>query len=88
MTMKKTSTLLILLLATLSLVLPVSGADASVSMCRSGYYENSRGSCIPRPHAASSRPEGASAKCRDGSYSFSQSRSGTCSHHGGVSQWY
>ena len=27
------------------------------------------------------------ARCRDGSYSFSQHRSGTCSHHGGVAQW-
>lgn len=32
-------------------------------------------------------PAGASAKCRDGSYSFSQHRRGTCSHHGGVSVW-
>jgi len=32
-------------------------------------------------------PAGASAKCRDGTYSFSQHRSGTCSHHGGVSSW-
>ncbi|HYT45260.1 MAG TPA: DUF3761 domain-containing protein, partial [Methylomirabilota bacterium] len=27
------------------------------------------------------------AKCSDGTYSFSQHRSGTCSHHGGVAQW-
>jgi hypothetical protein len=32
-------------------------------------------------------PAGASAQCRDGSYSFSQHRRGTCSHHGGVSNW-
>lgn len=32
-------------------------------------------------------PSGASAKCRDGTYSFSQHRQGTCSHHGGVAQW-
>src|SRR5215470_14634565 len=32
-------------------------------------------------------PVGATAKCRDGTYSFSQSRRGTCSHHGGVAQW-
>lgn len=36
------------------------------------------------PEAA---PEGASAKCRDGTYSFSQTRRGTCSHHGGVAVW-
>jgi hypothetical protein len=32
-------------------------------------------------------PAGASAQCRDGSYSFSQHRRGTCSHHGGVGVW-
>jgi hypothetical protein len=32
-------------------------------------------------------PVGASARCRDGTYSFSQNHRGTCSHHGGVSQW-
>ena len=32
-------------------------------------------------------PAGATAKCRDGTYSFSQHRSGTCSHHGGVLSW-
>ncbi|BBL75989.1 DUF3761 domain-containing protein [Methylomagnum ishizawai] len=29
-------------------------------------------------------PPGASAKCGNGSYSFSQHRRGICSHHGGV----
>jgi CHAT domain-containing protein len=33
-------------------------------------------------------PSGASAKCKDGTYSFSQNRRGTCSGHGGVSVWY
>jgi hypothetical protein len=32
-------------------------------------------------------PEGATARCRDGSYSFSRHHSGTCSRHGGVAQW-
>jgi hypothetical protein len=34
-----------------------------------------------------SLPTGASAKCRDGTYSFSAHRRGTCSHHGGVAVW-
>lgn len=33
-------------------------------------------------------PNGATAKCRDGTYSFSAHRSGTCSRHGGVAQFY
>lgn len=35
----------------------------------------------------STPPPGATARCRDGTYSFSKHRSGTCSHHGGVAQW-
>jgi len=32
-------------------------------------------------------PVGATAQCRDKTYSFSQHRRGTCSWHGGVKQW-
>ena len=32
-------------------------------------------------------PAGATALCRDGTYSFSQHHSGTCSYHRGVAQW-
>jgi Protein of unknown function (DUF3761) len=32
-------------------------------------------------------PTGATAQCRDGSYSYSQHHRGTCSHHGGVARW-
>ena len=39
------------------------------------------------PAASASAPRGATALCRDGTYSFSQHRSGTCSHHGGVARW-
>jgi hypothetical protein len=28
-----------------------------------------------------------SAICRDGTYSYSSNRRGTCSHHGGVARW-
>jgi hypothetical protein len=34
-----------------------------------------------------SAPAGATTRCRDGTYSYSQRRSGTCSHHGGVAAW-
>lgn len=52
-----------------------------------GTYKNVDGNDIPRPYQAPSAPAGASAQCRDGSYSFSAHRQGTCSHHGGVAQW-
>ena len=32
-------------------------------------------------------PTGATAKCKDGTYSKSAHRSGTCSSHGGVAEW-
>ncbi len=51
------------------------------------YYTNSRGNEVQSPTQYSSQPAGASAQCADGSYSFSQSRRGTCSHHGGVARW-
>ena len=52
-------------------------------------YINSRGQWIPSPtHTVDGQaPSGATARCRDGSYSFSQSRRGTCSWHGGVAEW-
>jgi len=52
-------------------------------------YTNSRGEWVPSPTRTpnDSPPAGASAHCRDGAYSFSRSRSGTCSHHGGVAEW-
>jgi hypothetical protein len=54
-----------------------------------GGYVNSRGIWVPSPHWTSDgrAPAGATAQCCDGSFSFSYSRRGTCSHHGGVCQW-
>jgi hypothetical protein len=52
-------------------------------------YRNSRGERVPSPMWTKNgqAPSGASAQCADGSYSFSRSRRGTCSHHGGVARW-
>jgi hypothetical protein len=55
--------------------------------CGDGSYVNVDGNCISGPVAAPSAPAGATAQCNDGTYSFSQHRSGTCSHHGGVAVW-
>lgn len=52
-----------------------------------GTYTNVDGQQIQRPVMSDTAPAGASAHCRDGSYSFSTHRSGTCSHHGGVEEW-
>jgi uncharacterized membrane protein YgcG len=50
-------------------------------------YTNVDGNQVHVPVQAPSAPAGATARCRDGSWSFSQNHSGTCSHHGGVAQW-
>lgn len=55
--------------------------------CPNGTYTNSAGNVVCSPYESNSAPAGATAQCRDGTYSFSQSRSGTCSHHGGVAEW-
>lgn len=42
---------------------------------------------VPTTAPSVNSSSGATAICRDGTYSYSQHRSGTCSHHGGVAQW-
>jgi hypothetical protein len=42
---------------------------------------------VAQTQPAPPAPQGATVQCRDGTYSFSRSRRGTCSHHGGVAKW-
>jgi hypothetical protein len=65
----------------------VTAPATKSSSCGAASYVNSSGNCVRRPVAAATAPSGASAKCTDGTYSFSQHRQGTCSGHRGVSQW-
>ena len=51
------------------------------------YYTNSNGVKVQSPTRAFTVPVGATAQCKDGTYSFSQSRRGTCSGHKGVLKW-
>ncbi len=66
-----------------------SGYDNEADLDRHDTYRNSDGETVHAPaHSKSGRvPEGASARCRDGTYSFSRHRRGTCSGHGGVAAW-
>ncbi len=59
----------------------------SENLSNNNYYTNTAGNEVHSPAYSNSVPIGASAECRDGTYSFSQSHRGTCSHHGGVSTW-
>lgn len=65
----------------------VAPAAPAAPSCTNGTYVNSAGNTVCRPETSANVPPGATAKCNDGTYSFSQSRRGTCSSHGGVAQW-
>jgi len=69
----------------LSVKQPVVGTHVGHSKVK--HYTNSAGERVQSPTHFNSAPVGATALCRDGTYSFSRSRRGTCSHHGGVQVW-
>lgn len=79
--------------AFLTVAVPLAAPDVFHSTaqaretCGTEYYLNVDGRCVHRPLRAPRVPVGASARCRDGSYSFSKHRRGTCSRHGGVAEW-
>lgn len=66
-----------------------ASVDRTAPTIGRGFYTNRQGEAVRRPARTLSdqAPPGASAQCRDGSYSFSAHRRGTCSHHGGVARW-
>lgn len=68
---------------------PPASTQSSSGLSNDNYYTNTAGNEVHSPAYSTdnSVPAGATAKCGDGTYSFSQSHSGTCSHHGGVAQW-
>lgn len=68
---------------------PPPGTPDETQLVEHGHYINKNGQEVHSPaHSKTGAvPAGARAKCRDGTYSFSQHRSGTCSHHGGVLSW-
>jgi hypothetical protein len=73
--------------ATVAPTATVNAAPPQPAECGPDYYRNVDGVCVHRPENADQPPAGATAQCNDGTYSFSQHRSGTCSHHGGVRRW-
>ncbi|TAM74745.1 MAG: DUF3761 domain-containing protein [Candidimonas sp.] len=64
-------------------------APQESSLIEHGHYTNKNGEVVHSPaHTKNgSKPSGATAQCRDGTYSFSRSHRGTCSGHHGVAQW-
>ena len=80
--MKQFKVISIIFLVSLFLTVSINSALASTS-----YYTNSNGQKVSSPVKSMIAPKGASAKCKDGTYSFSKHRRGTCSGHRGVSKW-
>ena len=66
---------------------PAPATETPPTGCTNGTYTNSDGNTVCSPEAVPTAPAGATAQCNDGTYSFSQHHSGTCSGHGGVAAW-
>lgn len=65
-------------------------AAAAAASVQAGVCGNGDSDCAaeaPPPQSMAGWPKGATAKCRDGTFSYSQHHSGTCSRHGGVRVW-
>jgi len=66
-------------------VLAILAGPAEAS--RGGYYRSVDGSMVHGPTRGNQDYGAVTARCRDGSRSFSHHHRGTCSHHGGVAGW-
>ena len=66
-----------------------ASAPQESQLVEHGHYINRSGVTVRSPtHTVNGQaPAGASARCGDGTFSFSQNHRGTCSHHGGVAAW-
>jgi hypothetical protein len=62
---------------------PAAAPAASTTAAKSSTATKS----APTTAASNTDPTGATAKCKDGTYSKSTHHSGTCSSHGGVAEW-
>ena len=53
--------------------------------CPPGTYQNKNGDCVERPD---SNRSGATGQCCDGTDTHAEHRTGACSRHGGICQWF
>ena len=66
-----------------------AASPPSDDLSNTNTYTNVDGNTVHSPAYSTdgSVPAGATAQCNDGTYSFSQHHSGTCSGHGSVATW-
>jgi Protein of unknown function (DUF3761) len=64
-----------------------AAAPASTQTPATAAKSSTASKSAPTAEAGNSDPTGATAKCKDGTYSKSKHHSGTCSSHGGVAEW-
>jgi len=84
--MKKVISGLVLVLV---LALPVSGAARTSSSSSKTHSSSHTPSHVTKTKATKKTKvaKQATARCSDGTLSYSAHRSGMCSHHGGVAEW-
>jgi hypothetical protein len=76
----------VLLAAMLAICFAGQTGKAFAYACNNNYYVNSSRHVVHSPSCGQEH-EKRTAECRDGSVSFSEHHSGTCSYHGGVAHW-
>lgn len=52
-----------------------------------GSYVNTAGHVVKRPVLSDEKPVGATGRCTDRYWTFSEQRNGACQGHGGVAVW-
>lgn len=50
-------------------------------------YVNTAGHVVNRPILSDEKPKGATGRCKDKYWTFSEQRQGACQGHGGVEVW-
>ncbi|GAC1299811.1 MAG: hypothetical protein NVS9B2_05240 [Steroidobacteraceae bacterium] len=64
-----------------------AASSAAASVAPAAAKQSTASKSAPAETASNTDPSGATAKCKDGTYSKSQHHSGSCSKHGGVAEW-
>lgn len=78
-----------ILLLTVALSLPaLSRTDQGSGQQSSNASDTSKDKGKKKSGDSQNAPKNATAKCKDGTYSYAKHHQGACSHHGGVAEWY